>query len=179
LRIFEVDRPGPQAWKRRRLLELGYGVPECLRFVPVDFEAASWWDQLLAGGFDPRQPAVVASTGVSMYLTREANVATLSQLAGLAPGSTVAMTFLRPVELVDAEDREMAERSQKGAAGSGTPFLSFFSPQEILALARTAGFPHVRHVSADDLAARYFAERVDDLRPSNGEELLVARTARA
>src|SRR5256885_1065358 len=31
LRLFEVDRPGPQAWKRQRLIELGYVVPEWLR----------------------------------------------------------------------------------------------------------------------------------------------------
>src|SRR5882724_10399211 len=52
LRVFEVDQPGPQAWKRQRLLELGFGVPDWLRLVPVDFEASeSWWRQLAAAGF--------------------------------------------------------------------------------------------------------------------------------
>ena len=100
LRIFEVDQPGPQAWKRRRLIELGYGVPDWLRLVPMDFEAdADWWHQLAIAGFDPGQPAVVVSTGVAMYLTKEANAATLRQIAGLVPGSTLAMTFLLPPEL--------------------------------------------------------------------------------
>src|SRR5882757_1563346 len=97
LRIFEVDQPSPQAWKRQRLIELGFGIPEWLRLVPVDFEAGgSWWEELAAAGFDPGQPAVVVSTGVSMYLTKEANAATLGQIAGLAPASTFAMTFLLP-----------------------------------------------------------------------------------
>src|SRR5581483_8585241 len=39
LRVFEVDRPGPQEWKRGRLVELGFGIPDWLRFVSVDFEA--------------------------------------------------------------------------------------------------------------------------------------------
>ncbi len=66
LRVFEVDQPGPQAWKRRRLIELGFGVPEWLRLVPVDFErGGSWWDQLVAADFDPARPAVVVSTGVT------------------------------------------------------------------------------------------------------------------
>src|ERR1051325_4507346 len=70
LKIFEVDQPGPQAWKRQRLNELGFGIPDWLRFVPVDFEAGdSWWQQLSSAGFDPGQPAVVASTGLSMYVT--------------------------------------------------------------------------------------------------------------
>ena len=77
--VFEVDQPGPQAWKRQRLVELGFGVPEWLRMVPVDFETTSWWDGLLANGFDADKPAVVASLGVSMYLTREATAATLRQ----------------------------------------------------------------------------------------------------
>src|SRR5438067_8826858 len=91
LLVFEVDRPGPQAWKRQRLIDLGYGVPEWLRLVPVDFEAGdAWWRRLADAGFDARQRAVVASTGVSMYLTRDAVVANLRQLAALAPGSTLA-----------------------------------------------------------------------------------------
>src|SRR5213078_4875348 len=49
LLVFEVDQPGPQAWKRQRLIDLGYGVPEWLRLVPVDFEAGgSWWQRLAA-----------------------------------------------------------------------------------------------------------------------------------
>src|ERR1700736_4428320 len=73
LRVFEVDQPGPQAWKRQRLIELGFGVPDWLRLVPVDFEAGgSWWQQLAAAGFDPARPALVASTGVTMYLTKAA-----------------------------------------------------------------------------------------------------------
>jgi methyltransferase (TIGR00027 family) len=66
LHVFEVDRPGPQAWKRQRLIELGYGIPEWQRFVAVDFEAGgSWREQPTATGFDASRPAVVSSTGIS------------------------------------------------------------------------------------------------------------------
>jgi methyltransferase (TIGR00027 family) len=175
LRVFEVDRPGAQAWKRQRLTELGYGVPGWLRLVPVDFEAdGSWRERLAAAGFDAGQPAVVASTGVSMYLTREANAATLRQLASLAPESTVAMTFQPPLELLDEDDRAARQFAENGARASGTPFISFFTPPEMLALARDAGFKDARHVSAAMLNQRYFAGRTDGLRTSNGEELLVA-----
>src|SRR5262245_7105007 len=72
LLVFEVDRPGAQAWKRERLIDLGFGIPPYLRLVPVDFEAGeAWWERLLEAGFDANRPAVVASTGVSMYLTKE------------------------------------------------------------------------------------------------------------
>ena len=178
LTVFEVDPPEPQAWKRQRLGELGFGVPDWLRFVPVDFEAGdSWRQRLVAEGFDESRPAVVVSTGVSMYLTKDANAATLRQVAGLARGSTFAMTFLLPLELADPAVRPGLEMAQKGARASGTPFISFFTPQQMIAMAREAGFDDARHVSAADLTQRYFAGRTDGLRPpGNAEELLVANT---
>ena len=176
LRVFEVDPPGPQAWKRQRLVELGYGIPEWLRFVPVDFETGdNWWQRLGAAGFDAGQPAVVASTGVSMYLTKDAIAATLRQVAALAPGSTLAMSFVLPPELAEPEERPGYEAAEKGARASGTPFISFFTPPKMLVLARDAGFREVEHASAAMLTARYFDGRPDGLRPGS-EELLVAKT---
>jgi methyltransferase (TIGR00027 family) len=173
--VFEADRPGPQAWKR--LIELGYGIPDWLRLVPADFEAGGLWrEQLPAAGFDASQPAVVASTGVSMYLTKEANAAALRELASLAPGSTLAMTFQPPLELLEPEERPGRQAVEKGARAAGTPFISFFTPAEMLALARDAGFKYAKHISATTLNQRYFADRQDGLRTTNGEEFLLATT---
>jgi methyltransferase (TIGR00027 family) len=177
MRIFEIDQPRMQEWKRRRLIETGYGIPDWLRLVPVDFEAgASWLDALAASGFDRTKPAIVVSTGVSMYLTREANAATMRQIAALAPGSTLAMTFMCPMELADAEDRPARGWAEAGARAAGTPFVTFFSPEEIVAFARENGFKQARHVSAAMLNERYFAGRNDGLRTANSEELVVAST---
>ncbi|MEU9125425.1 class I SAM-dependent methyltransferase [Streptomyces sp. NPDC048506] len=177
LRVFEVDQPGPQAWKRRRLVELGYGIPDWLHLVPVDFEASEdWLKKLAAAGFDASRPAVIVSTGVTMYLTKDATAATLRQISGLATGSTLAMTFLLPIELLDDADRPGLRASKEGAQASGTPFISFYTPPEMLALAREAGFEDARHVSGDSLSERYFADRTDGLRPSGGEDLLLATT---
>jgi O-methyltransferase involved in polyketide biosynthesis len=128
LRVFEVDQPGPQAWKRQRLIELGYGIPGWLR---------------------------------------------------LAPGSTLAMTFLLPAPLLDDADRSGLQASEQGARASGTPFISFYTPAEMLELAREAGFSSVRHVPGTSLGQRYFSERTDGLRPCSGEDLLVASTGGA
>ena len=174
--VIEVDQPGPQAWKRQRLQALGFGIPRWLRFVPVDFEAReSWQDALGAAGFDTRRPAIVVSTGVSMYLSKEANAATLRQVASMAPGSMLAMTFLLPLEMADPDVRPGLEMAEKGARASGTPFISFFTPPEMLALARENGFRDAQHISADTLTERYFSGRTDGLRPPrNAEELLLA-----
>lgn len=177
LHIFEVDQPGPQAWKQRRLTEIGYAIPEWLHFVPVDFEAGqSWWETLIAAGFDPSKPAVVVSTGVSMYLTREANLATLRQLAKLAPGSTFTMTFMLTLDLLGPEERATMEFVMKRANESGTPFISLFAPPDILTLAKEAGFKGAQYVSADDIFQRYFAKRTDGLRAGNAEAFLMGTT---
>lgn len=177
-KIFEVDKPGAQAWKKQRLIDLGFGHPEWLCFVPVDFEAGqSWFEKLESAGFETKRPAVVASTGVSMYLTKDAITATLRRIAALTPGSTLVMSFLLPVTMAEPAARPGIERAIEGARASGTPFISFFAPEEMMALAREAGFTEVQHVSAADLAQRYFSGRSDGLRPPyNSEELLVAKT---
>ena len=109
-----------------------------------------------------------------MYLTREANMASLRQISALAPGSTLAMTFMLPTELVNPSERSQYEMVQERARAAGTPFVSLFSPTEMLALAREAGFRDVRHVSRSEIVQRYFVDRTDGLEPASGEEFLVA-----
>lgn len=176
--VFEVDEPNTQIWKTSRLKELAMPIPDGLKFVPVDFDAGEdWWALLKTSGFDTETPAVVTSTGVSMYISKEATTATFRQVAELAPGSTLAMTFLLPIDLVDPEVRIGMEMSQKGASASGTPFISFYEPQEIVDMAREAGFVNAQHISSGSLAQRYFAGRNDGFRPLNSaEELLLATT---
>jgi O-methyltransferase involved in polyketide biosynthesis len=111
-----------------------------------------------------------------MYLTREAIANMLRRIATSAPSSVLAMTFLLPAELLPPDERPLLEVSQKGARAAGTPFLSLFAPEEMLALARDAGFSDVRHVSGSDLTRRYFAGRKDGLQPGSGEAILVAST---
>ena len=177
LRVFELDQPGPQAWKQQRLIELGFGIPEWLQLVPVDFETGgSWWERLVTAGFDAGRPAVVASTGVTPYLTKDATAATLRQVAALAPGSTLAMSFVLPLKFAEPEERPGREATEKFARAAGTPLISFFTPPEMLALAREAGFREAQLASAASLTQRYFAGRADGLRPASSDELLVATT---
>ncbi|HET7115167.1 MAG TPA: class I SAM-dependent methyltransferase [Hanamia sp.] len=174
LQIYEIDQSETLAWKQKRLLELGFGIPEYLHFVPVNFETSSWWKQLLKAAFDAKKPAFVACTGVSLYLTKEAITSMLSQIATLPPGSKLAMTFYLPMELLDEEDRQMQEIAEKGAQNAGTPFVSFFTPDEILKLACKAGFKEAKTISTKDMD--YFINRTDNLLPASGEIFLLATT---
>ena len=118
-------------------------MPDSLRFVPVDFETDSWWDRLLANGFDPKQPAVVASLGVSMYLTRDATSAMLRQISTLSPGSTLAMTYMLPVELVGPEEQPVHRATDAAARALGHTVHQLLRPEDVLTMARDAGFSTV------------------------------------
>jgi methyltransferase (TIGR00027 family) len=176
LQVYEIDRPDTQNWKQRRLMELGLGIPEQLHFVSVDFETSSWFEQLVQSGFDISKPAVVACTGVSLYLTKDAITSTLSQIATLAPGSTLAMTFYLSMEWMDEEDKPLQQIAEKGARQAGTPFVSFFAPDDIPALAYKSGFKEAEIKSVKDLEQLYFSGRADHFLPASGEVFLLATT---
>lgn len=177
IQIFEVDEPGPQKWKQNRLAELEMKIPKGLHFVPVDFEAGqSWWDELIKCGFDAKKPAIIVSTGVSMYLTHDANMGTLRQIAKLSSGSTFAMTFMLSLDLLEEKEKSIMEFVMKKAKESGTPFLSLFSPQEIQSLAEKAGFKQTKYISAKNIYDNYFNNRTDDLNAGNAEAFLLAMT---
>lgn len=176
LQVFEIDQPSTLAWKQKRLIDLGYNIPDYLHFVPVDFEATSWLEELLKSKFNANKAAVVVCTGVTLYLTREAIVSTLKQIASLATGSQLAMTFYLPLALMDEEDKPLQQIAEKGAREAGTPFVSFFAPQEVLALAKEAGFKEARVFSTKEMEQTYFKDRADQLLPASGEVFLLAAT---
>ena len=175
IQIFEIDQSETLAWKQKRLLETGFHIPENLHFVPVNFEKSSWWEELLKSGFNIHKPAVIACTGVTLYLTRAAIIETLHHMAGLATGSVVAISFYLPLELLEKEDQPMQEMANKGAQKSGTPFISFFSPEEIIAIAKESGLNNTALISTQDMKDLYFKNRIDGLSPASGEVFLLAR----
>lgn len=174
--IYEIDLPGTLGWKQKRLKEIGIGIPEYLHFVPVNFENSSWWKQLLKSGFDNALPAFVSCTGVSLYLSKEAIISTLNQIASFKSGSQLAMTFYLPMELLDDEDKPMQEIAEKGAREAGTPMLSFFTTDEILQLAHNAGFRKTETITTKDMEQLYFRDRTDNFLPASGEVFLLATT---
>ncbi len=108
--------------------------------------------------------------------TKYAILITLRQISTLAPGSKLAMTFMLPMKLIDEEDKLLQQTSEKGAREAGTPFVSFFAPYEILALAKKVGFKEARTISSKDLARYYFTNRTDNLLPASVEVFLLATT---
>ncbi|MBS1744896.1 MAG: class I SAM-dependent methyltransferase [Bacteroidetes bacterium] len=174
--LYEIDQPGTLFWKEKKLIESNYHIPGNLHFVPVDFETTSWWEELLKNGFDIHQPAIVSCTGVTLYLTKKSITDMLRKTMLFSPGSTIAIAFYLSLENLEEEDKPLMEMAIKGAAASGTPFLSFYTEVEIAEQAKTVGLKNIKTISTKDMTEKYFKNRTDNLLPASGEFFLVAQT---
>lgn len=155
LRVFEVDYPATQAWKRDRLAAAGVSAPAALTFAPVDFERQTLADGLIQAGFDPARPAFFTWLGVVPYLTREAIFATLAFVAA-TPKAEVVFDYGEPREAFAPDQRARYEARAARLAALGEPFLSYFAPQALAADLRAAGFSGLDDWGAAEIATRLF-----------------------
>lgn len=163
--IFEVDDRPLQRWKLDRLDELGISVPNCLRFVPCDFESMSIAAALADAGFQEDKPAVVSWLGVTQYLTKSAVWETVAWAASLARGSQIVLTYVVP--------GEEAEAWKAHLAASGARFATFYTPEEIESVLLSAGFADVELVTPEEAQRLFFDARSDGLVAPQIERLAV------
>jgi methyltransferase (TIGR00027 family) len=168
LRVFEVDHPATQAWKRRKLVAGGISIPSTVTFVAVDFERQSLPDELRHAGLDPEAPAFFAWLGVTMYLTADAFAATLGYIASRPEGSGVAFDYAVPRASLGLFGRFAHDRLAKRVEAAGEPFRTFFDPAELRRRLEAAGFHSIEDLGAAEINARYFANRTDRLRVRGG-----------
>jgi methyltransferase (TIGR00027 family) len=164
LRVFEVDHPATQAWKRTRLQELSLATPGNLTFVPVDFENQSLVEGLRNSGYRPREPGFVSWLAVTQYLTRAAIFDTLRTVASMAPGTEIIFEYYLPGARLDDEDREILKLYGNWAAAQGEPHLTYFEPAELAAQVKKMGFTEFVDFGPEEADARYCADRRDGLR---------------
>jgi methyltransferase (TIGR00027 family) len=155
VRVFEVDYPATQGWKRERLKQAGLDVPASLTFAPVDFERQSLADGLKTAGFRADWPSFFQWLGVVPYLTREAVAATLDFIAGV-PESEVVFDYAEPIENYPAERRENVMATAANVAARGEPWISLFDPVELSEMLRKKGFGIVEDLGLAELADRFY-----------------------
>jgi methyltransferase (TIGR00027 family) len=175
VRIFEVDYPATQQWKRARLRELGIEPPPNLRFIPLDFEQQPLRAGLQVEGYRPEAPAFFSWLGVVPYLTEEAVLRTLHEVASSAVGSEIVFDYAVPRALLNEEARHVWAVVEATSAARGEPTPSLFEPESLAAQVREGGFAHVWGLSAEEAFARYFASRADGLRNLGGQHFIKAR----
>ncbi|MGE0387468.1 MAG: class I SAM-dependent methyltransferase [Gammaproteobacteria bacterium] len=172
LRVYEIDHPSTQAWKRSRLDALAIRMPAGHRFVGADLAQVSAVEALRGSDWDFTLPGFVSWIAVTMYLTREAVTATLRSLAGLGRGTTVALTYLVPEQLLGEADRGILAFLRRSSSGYGEHFRSLYAPEEIETLLRECGYAAVEHL--DPARSAYFLGRSDGLVSHAAERMVVA-----
>jgi methyltransferase (TIGR00027 family) len=161
LRVFEVDHPATQAWKRELLESSGIAVPASLTYAPVDFERQSLGDELKAAGFDMEAPAFFAWLGVVPYLTLEAFRATVGFLLARPQGSGVVVDYGQPREVLPPLEQMGRDSLASRVQLAGEPFQLFFTPDEIAN--EFSGARSIEDIGTEEINALYYPGRADQL----------------
>jgi methyltransferase (TIGR00027 family) len=174
LKVFEVDHPATQAWKRRRLEEAGIAIPASLTYAPVDFERENLTQQLAAAGLAPEIRTFFTWLGVVPYLTKDAIASTLAQIAGHPGGGEVAFDYSEPRETLDPGLQAYYDARAARVAAIGEPFLSHFRPDDLHQQLRAMGFAEIDDLDMPGLVTRLTGLSSDAARRPGGHVLFAA-----
>jgi methyltransferase (TIGR00027 family) len=164
LRVFEVDFPATQEWKRRNLAEARIAVPPSVTFAPVDFEHQTLAEGLRAAGYDAGKATFFSWLGVTMYLTDDAIESTFRLIAATPPGGGVAFDYVVPLKSLSWMGRMAMRALMSRVAKAGEPFVTFFDPAALTVRLQGIGFHGIQDLGADEINARYFVGRSDKLK---------------
>ncbi|ATH92325.1 class I SAM-dependent methyltransferase [Bacillus glycinifermentans] len=163
LQIFEVDHPSTQEFKKKRLENTAYDIPDHLHFVPMDFTREFSYQSLIDEGFE-NEKTFFSLLGVSYYLTKEENANLISHLFSKVPsGSSIVFDYADERLYEEKGISNRVENMVKMAAASGEPMKSCFSYEEIEKLLETSGLLIYEHLAPDAINDRFFRNRTDDL----------------
>jgi methyltransferase (TIGR00027 family) len=166
LRIFEVDHPATQAWKRERLEQAGIPTPDSLTFAPIDFEHETLADGLAAAGFNRMKQTFFTWLGVTPYLREEAIWSTLEFIAHLPNGAHVVFDYSDPPSSLPPELKTFHDERSARVAELGEAWVSYFDAETMRTKLTALGFFKIEDLGPSGIAARYFPGRV----PSPGDK---------
>jgi methyltransferase (TIGR00027 family) len=163
LRVFEVDHPDTQAWKRRRLTEAAIPVPSEVTFVPFDFEGQGLDLALKKAGLRLADPAFFSFLGVSPYLANDVVMAIFALIHSLCPDNAVVFDYAAPRETLSSWEKMEFDALSAEVDQTDEPFRGFFNPEALAGDLKAIGFRRVESPTADELNALYFRDRLDAL----------------
>ncbi len=163
LRVFEADHPATQAWKRKRLAQVGIAVPSTMTFAPVDFDRETFDDGLRRVGFNEKAPTFFSWLGVTMYLECDVVLGTLRVIREMNAANGVTFDYAVPRESLGFVGRLALDAMSRKVKKAGEPFRGFFAPAALMATMRDMGYAHIEDLGSAELDARYFTGRADKL----------------
>jgi methyltransferase (TIGR00027 family) len=175
LRIFEIDHPATQAWKRQRLIEAAIPIPPSLTYAPIDFERETLADGLHAAGFDTTQPTFFTWLGVVPYLTPDAFWSTLRFISRVPNRAHVVFDYSDPPDSLSPEMRAVYEERAARVAALGEPWVNHFEAETLHPQLKDAGFRTIEDFGPREIAARFFPQRAASM-PAKGGHILHAAT---
>jgi len=164
LRVFEVDHPATQEWKRQRLHTENIAIPDSVTYAAVDFDSQTLADGLRAANFQSGQPAFFSWLGVTMYLDNQTVLDTLRFIHTMHAANGVVFDYTVPRHLLNTMGKLVFDAITRRVAAAGEPFRSFFVPAELDAALQQIGYRHVEDMDSPAINARYFADRTDNLK---------------
>lgn len=176
LRIYEVDHPSTQEWKRARLSAAGIAIPRSVTYTPVDFEHESLAQNLAASGFDATLPAFFTWLGVVPYLTEDAALATLGVIAGLSGGAHVVFDYANPPHAMSAAARALHDELAARVLSVGEKFHTYWATERLHARLRELGYRRIEDLGPVDIAARFLPGRAGAVSDRGGHILHAATT---
>jgi methyltransferase (TIGR00027 family) len=168
LRIFEVDHPATQTWKRQRLADAAIPVPPWLIFAPIDFERETLAQGLATAGFDPAQETFFTWLGVVPYLTEEAAWSTLRFIASLPAGAHVVFDYSDPPASLSAEMRILHDRRAARVAELGEGWVTYFEADMLRAGLVELGYSEIENLGPPLIASRYFPDHTGTVHERGG-----------
>ena len=176
LEIFEIDHPATQKLKLQRIRELGIALPASLHFIAADLARESLADALARSPFRNDRTAFLSWLGVTVYLTRQANLTTLRAIAACtAAGSELVFTYVDQAEFAEGGARSPDNANAQAVAAMGEPYLSGFDPRQIAGELRGCGLELVEDLDGAKISERYARTGANALRPSASMHIARAR----
>ena len=165
LRVFELDLPRTQAYKKKRVREVFGELPGHVTYVPIDFAQQSLDEVLDIAGYDRKKKTLFIWEGVTMYIPESAVDATLRAVVRIAaPGSQIVFDYF--LESALQARASALQEIAKNVAAVGEPFVFGVPGQDGSAFVQARGLRVVSDFGSGDLGARYLPKKYSLPTPS-------------